>query len=187
MKNALILHGTGNSPEDNWFQWLKKELETKGYEVWVPLLPQNDTPNIKRYNEMIFANKGFTFNEDTILIGHSSGAVEILGLLQNLPSDITVKAVYMVGVFKDSLGEKDYEGLFEVPFDFERIKARVEHIVYIHSENDPYCPLAHAEYLREQTGGDLIIIPEQKHFSISTMGEKYKKFPSLLEEIKLRT
>jgi hypothetical protein len=39
MKNAIILHGTDNTPEGNWFRWLEKELERRDYKVWLPQLP----------------------------------------------------------------------------------------------------------------------------------------------------
>lgn len=187
MKNAIILHGTGNGPQNNWFQWLKIELESMGYDVWVPNLPKNDTPDIKRYNEFIFSHKEFSFNEETILIGHSSGAVAILGILQNLPSNIKINSAYLIGVFKEAPGEKEFEGLFNEPFDFEKIMSHVNKMIYIHSDNDPYCPLNHAEYLSERTKGELVVIPGQQHFSISTAGEKYKEFPALLELIKKNT
>lgn len=187
MKNAIVLHGTGNSPQNNWFQWLKTELEHMGYDVWLPLLPKNDTPDIKRYNEFIFSHNDFLFNEETILIGHSSGAVAILGILQNLPKNVIINSAYLIGVFKEAPGEKEFEGLFNAPFDFEKITSHVNRMVYIHSDNDPYCPLEHAEYLSKHTQGELVVIPNQKHFSISTAGEKYKEFPELLEFIRKNT
>lgn len=39
MGEVLIFHGTGGSPKGNWFPWLKKELEEKDYQVFVPQLP----------------------------------------------------------------------------------------------------------------------------------------------------
>lgn len=184
MKNALILHGTGNDSTKNWFSWLKKELEELGFLVWAPDLPKADKPNIKRYNNFIFSNKDFEINKETILIGHSSGAVEILGLLQNLPKDVTIDTAYLVGSFMDNLGESDMSGLFTEPFDFELIKKRAKKFVFFHSDDDPFCPLEHAKFLAEKTSGELIILPNQKHFSISTAGEKYKEFSELLEIIK---
>ena len=183
MKNALILHGTKGNSKKNWFPWLKEELEKIGYGVWAPDLPDADRPNIKRYNDSLFSNKDFVFNQKTIIIGHSSGAVEILGLLQKLPKKVKVHSVYLIGSFRDSLGWDNLSGLFEEPFNFELIKTKANKFIFFHSDDDPYCPLEHADYLAEQTGGELIILPGQKHFSISTAGEKYKQFPELLNSI----
>ena len=85
MKNALILHGTGGDSKENWFQWLKKELESKGYKVWVPDLPGADKPNIRNYNQYLLDN--WSFDDETVMVGHSSGAVSILGLLNIFPKD----------------------------------------------------------------------------------------------------
>lgn len=183
MKNALILHGTYGTPNKNWFQWLKKELEKLGYEVLIPQLPKSDKPNIKRYNKFLLS-KDFDFNNDTIIIGHSSGAVAILGLLEALPKNVKVNSVYLVGSFKDSLGNKNFEGLFTNPFDFKLIKTKSRKFIYFHSDNDPYCPLSHAKYLQKHTAGELVLIPGQKHFSTNEGGLKYKKFPELLAKIK---
>jgi lincosamide nucleotidyltransferase A/C/D/E len=183
MKNALILHGTNGSSQENWFPWLKDKLESVGYTVWVPDLPGANEPNIQRYNQFLFENKEWQFNDETILVGHSSGAVAILGLLQALPDDTYLKAVYLVGSFKDELGRDDLAGLFAEPFDFEKIKLKSSLFYFLHSDNDPYCPLDHAEYLQGQIGGDLIVLPGQKHFSVGTYGEEYQQFPYLFHLI----
>lgn len=183
MKNALILHGTGGNPKENWFDWLRVELEKEGWRVWVPHLPDSDAPNIKRYNRFLLEEQRWDFNEESIIIGHSSGAVAILGLLEELPENVIVDRCYLVGAFKDDLGRTDLTGLFEEPFDFAKIKQHAQKLVFIHADNDPHCPLTHAQYLAEQTGGQLIIKPGQKHFSVGTYGEQYRQFPFLLELI----
>ena len=83
MRNAVILHGTDGSSNSNWIPWLKDELGIIGYEVWAPDLPNAGAPNTTAYTRFI-AQKNFHFNEETILIGHSSGAVAWLGLLPKL-------------------------------------------------------------------------------------------------------
>ena len=81
MKRAIILHGTDGSPDSNWFPWLKEVLETHGYEVWMPELPYNHTPNRQVYNDFLFGSD-WDF-ADNLLIGHSSGAVEVMNLLMD--------------------------------------------------------------------------------------------------------
>src|SRR5664279_4804219 len=103
MKNAIILHGTDATSKDNWFPWLRKELRNDGWKVWVPDLPKANKPNIERYNKFLFANKEFHVDQETVFIGHSSGAVAILGLLQELPADVVVDRAILVGAFNKDL------------------------------------------------------------------------------------
>lgn len=187
MKQALILHGTGGSSQSNWFPWLKTELEKQGYKVWCPDLPNADFPDSQVYNKFLLSNPDFQITNDTILIGHSSGAVAILGLLQALPDDVTVKESFLVGAFSHVLPEEDdwkmLQGLFTTPFDFDKIKQRSKGSHFIHSDDDPYCPLEQAEYLCDKVEGELIVLPGQKHFSTGTAGERYREFPYLLRLI----
>lgn len=183
MKNTLILHGTGGDSKENWFDWLRVELEDKNHKVWVPDLPQSDKPNISRYNQFIFSNKDWWFDQDSILVGHSSGAVAILGLLQDMPAEIQVDTCYLVGAFKDDLDWDALFGLFEEPFRFDLIKTKAKRFVFVHSDDDPHCPLDHAQYLSQKLDGELVVIEGQKHFSVGTFGEEYREFPWLLSKI----
>lgn len=181
MKNAIILHGNGNTPDGNWFPWLKKQLEKNGHEVWVPQLPNSEMPNAKDYNELLLGH-GFNFNKDTILVGHSSGAVSILNLLQELPTDIKIKAAYLIGAFEAELGVQSRTKLFPKPFEFERIKSHCGKFIFIHSDNDPYCPLKGAKFLAEKLDGALVVEPGQGHFNLEA-SPKYNQFPKLLSLI----
>lgn len=178
MKKALLLHGTSADSQSNWLPWLKTELETAGWKVWTPDLPNADEPNIKRYNEHLFADKDLVLDNETIIVGHSSGSVAALGALQALPAGTTVKQCILIGSFKDDLGWKTLGGLFEQPLDFDQIKTHCPDFLLLHSDNDPYCPLEHAQYLAEKLGGRLQIEPGQKHFSEET-DPKYTSFPLL--------
>jgi len=182
MSNILILHGADGTPDSNWFMWLKGALIGQGHKVWLPQLPNSDTPNAKAYTEFLLANKNFTFNEETVLIGHSAGAVEILHLLQHLPDDVKIKAAVLVSAFKDNLDWEALDGLFEESLDYEVIQSRCEKFLFVHSDDDPYGPLEHAEYLAIKTGGELVVFPGQGHFN-AELGPQYKQFPELLELI----
>ncbi len=183
MTKFLILHGTDASPEYNWFMWLKGKLIGEGYKVWLPQLPDSKNPNTETYNNFLFSNKEFNIDQETVIIGHSSGAVEILSLLQHLPVNIIIKTAILVSVFKNNLGMTELEGLFIEPFNFNEIKKHSERFIFIHSDNDPYCPLDGARYISEQCEGEFIIIEGQGHFN-TEINPDYKQFPALLDIIK---
>ncbi|MCA9302099.1 alpha/beta hydrolase [Candidatus Nomurabacteria bacterium] len=182
MKNALILHGTDFGKEqkqrfNNWFPWLKTELERKGYEVFLPELPGAWHPDLERYWDFL---KDFEFNEETVIIGHSSGGAMVFGILQKLPKETKIsKAISVAGFYKDE--GWDCEGLFSEDYDWEKIKKQASKIVLFWSSDDPYISKEQTDYLSEKIGVHPTIIEGQKHFSIGTAGEKYRKFPELLE------
>lgn len=167
--------------------WLKGILVGRGYHVWLPQLPGADKPIAKTYTDFLLANKKFKFNEDTIIIGHSSGAVEILNLLQRLPKQTHIKAAILVSAFKDDLGWDSLHDLFGEPFegepfDFKKIKQHCGKFIFIHSDDDPYCPLEHAQYLAAKTDGELVVFEGQGHFN-TEVGPEYEHFPELIQFI----
>jgi len=180
MKNALILHGTNGTPQHNWFPWLQQELEARNYRVWVPELPGADKPNIERYNAFIFPQ--WTFNDESVLVGHSSGAVALLGILRALPKSTVISRAILVAGFVDNLGREDLDELFIEPFSWKQIRQKVRDIILFHSDNDPYVPIPHGEKLRDYLGANLILMKGQGHFNASS-DPKYRTFPALLEKI----
>jgi predicted alpha/beta hydrolase family esterase len=181
MRQALILHGTDASPEANWFRWLEGVMKNSGYAVWLPLLPHSEAPNLQTYNDFLLSNSKFAF-ESATLIGHSSGAVAILSLLQHLPENTTVGDIYLVSAFKDNLDWDALDGLFLEPFDYDLIKAKARSITLIHSDNDPYMPTDHAQFLAQKLDARLLLVGEQGHFNLE-QSEKYRQFPLLAQVI----
>lgn len=185
MKNALILHGAGNNSHGNWFPWLKSELETKGYTVWSPDLPNSDEPNQDSWLKTIFSNKKWQFNSDSVIVGHSAGATLILRILEKLPKRVHIQTCILVaGVVE--LGTKpeffQYKrDLVRNPFDWEKIKKSAREFYFIHSDNDPYeCGENQGKIMQKYLGGRLIIKRGEGHFNLEK-SEKYKQFPLVLE------
>lgn len=183
MRKTLILHGTSGNPAENWFPWLKHHLEQDGWGVWVPQLPDADNPNIERYNTVLLPREDWLNDGGTVIVGHSSGAVAALGLLQEFAEESKIGGCYLIGSFQDDLGWPNLGGLFAKPFDFNYIRGKSDKFVFIHSDDDPYCPLEHARFLASQLDGELIVQPSQKHFSVET-DPKYTEFPYLLDLIR---
>ncbi len=167
-KHAAIFHGTGDSPANHWLPWIKHELEQSGYEVYAPLLPENNTPNKDTYESFLRASQ-WSF-ADNVLVGHSSGATTILNLLSAewFPS---VKAVVLVGTFLNEKLTKSaswyvagqFDNLFMPNYDPSFIKQKVGKFYFLHGDDDPYCDIDDAKYFCDNVGGTFIVIPNGHH------------------------
>lgn len=182
MKNVVILHGTGGSSTSNWFQWLAGVLTERGMQVYVPDLPNAAYPSVNEWVDYTIANCPFAINEETLLVGHSAGAVAVLILAQQVG---TVGRIVSVAAFKDLMHFHDTMGwhgndrFLDVPFDFAAIQNACKHITFLHANDDPYCPLAHAEYLAVQTNGRLEVLQNFGHFN-TEKGPQFTKLPEIL-------
>jgi predicted alpha/beta hydrolase family esterase len=179
---AIFLHGTGASPKHNWFLGVASELEGHQWQTWVPQLPDPGHPSSREWTEYVLANTPFAIDDETVIIGHSSGGVAALVLAQTVQTP--VNATFVVAAPRDNeyLKWQANDRLFDVPFNFEAIRVGAGSLIFIHSDNDPYCPLEQTRELCERAGGTMVMIPGQGHFNIET-GDAYRQFPRLLEII----
>jgi len=181
MKRAVILHGTDGNPGINWLPWAKSQLEARGYDVWVPLLPENHTPNRFVYEDYI--QKSTWDFTDNIIIGHSSGATTLLNLLST-PWFPKIDKAILVGTF---LNEKllpaaswyepgQFDNLFaKNAYDIGLLKSKVKEFYFIHGNDDPYCDVNDTRTLCSELGGRFVLVPGGLHLSSNR-----KELPELL-------
>lgn len=185
MPKAVILHGTDCSPNSNWLPWAKWQLENRGYEVWVPELPGNHTPNRFVYDEFL-RESSWDFT-DNVIIGHSSGATTVLNLLSADWFPKIEKAI-LVGMFvnEDKLRankpgwyeDGQFDQLFPEEFAMATIQQKAHELVFIHGTDDPYCAYEDARALCDQLGGTLESVEDGLHLSSNR-----KELPELLSYI----
>lgn len=178
MKNAIILHGTAGTPEQFWFPWLRKQLEQKGYHVWVPQLPEADNPKKELWIPYILEHGKFT--EETIIIGHSAGSPATLSLLEKL--QVKVKQAILVAAYFEPVNI--VTGILQETYDWEKIKLQAEDIIVINSDNDPWhCDDKQGIKLFHNLGGTLMLRHGEGHMGSDTYNQPYKEFPFLLRLI----
>jgi hypothetical protein len=179
MKNAILLHGTKDSPEFYWFPWLKQKLEENGFEVWAPDMPRKDKPNREDWLPFLLENGKFT--EDTVIVGHSAGAQIIPSLLEKLDVKIS-KAIMVSGYAKALRKTADSENSVD-DFDWDKIKGKAEEFVYINSDDDPWtCDDKQGRIMFDKLGGTQII-KHDGHMGSNYFNQPYKEFPLLLKII----
>ena len=178
-KNAIILHGTMGSPDGNWFRWLEAELAEMGLDVWLPQLPNANQPSLRQEADYVRNECPFVINADTLVIGHSSGAILALILAQE--TETPIGAVVAVSVFHDNSLKWDANNkLFDVGFNWAAIKTGASKLLFVHSDNDPYVPLDQAKYVADNCDAKMVIVPGQGHFNLEK-SEDYRQFPELVK------
>jgi predicted alpha/beta hydrolase family esterase len=180
MKSVIIFHGTGSTPASYWQPYVKEKLEARGYDVQIPTLPNTDNPKISE--QLTFALKNFTYGEDTILFGHSSGVSLILSILERIDARIA-KAIFVAGFF-EPLDPPRPEPMVQQNYDWEVIKEHCGQFVVINSDNDPWgCTDVVGNKLAEKVGGKFVLAKGQGHMGSATYNQLYKEFPLLLDQI----
>jgi|WetSurMetagenome_2_1015567.scaffolds.fasta_scaffold677253_1 uncharacterized protein len=176
MKNAIIFHGSGSTPNDVWYPWLKKKLEEEGYKVSVPVLTADDPAPLDIWLPLALKEN---YDEQTVIVGHSSGAPLILSILENL--NVKIKQVILVAGFVTPLPvDKGHNPILQNSYNWEKIKNNVNDIIFINSDNDPWgCDDKQGGLMHEKLGGTLIINSEG-HMGSETFNQPYKEFPFLL-------
>ncbi|HRY31050.1 MAG TPA: alpha/beta hydrolase [Candidatus Paceibacterota bacterium] len=187
MKKALIIHGWDGNPKEPLHNYLKRELETLGHEVTIPVMPNPAVPVISDWIEKIKS----VFDKDfDLIIGHSIGCQGVLRFIENLESNIIISKVILIAPWMkldmqtiEEEGEEVVEiakPWMETPIDFDVVKKRVGKVITIFSDNDPYVPLDQADFFKDKLGAQVFIEKEQGHFTESDNFEKLQTETNLL-------
>ena len=106
--NAFIIHGSFGTPQENWFPWLRGELEKEGCSVFVPRFPTPQNQSLESWLKA-FEKYRQHLGKDSVLVGHSLGPAFILNLLETTKKP--VKACFFVAGFVGSLGNPKFDDL----------------------------------------------------------------------------
>lgn len=172
MKRAIIVHCWEGYSEYCWYPWVKKELETKGFQVEVPAFPETENPKMDRWVSKLQEVIGEP-DERLYLIGHSLGCATIMRYLEALDENQRVGGVVFVAGFTENVGYAEIQNFFETPIDLEKIKTKTKNGFFaIHSDDDPYVDLKYADIFKEKLEAEIIIKHNAKHFSGAIEGEE---------------
>ncbi|TSC91194.1 MAG: leucyl-tRNA synthetase [Parcubacteria group bacterium Licking1014_17] len=166
----VLLHGYTGSPENNFFPWLKKELEKRGARVYVPELPNTKDPIVRDQVEAVLKNVPFDGN--TIIVGHSLGGVVVLKILEKLSTP--VRKTVLVGCYSENrfIDENFPLHTFDWKFNPEKIKCNAGEISILRDLSDDTVPQDNTYSLYKLIGGELFDYNASKpHFSGNTEPE----------------
>ena len=179
VKKVIIVHGWQGSPQGNWFPWLKTELEKLGHEVLVPAMPNADHPQQSAWVAHLHKVIG-SADPHPYLVGHSLGVIAILRYLETLPEGEEVGGAILVAGFSQPIGKAALDSFFTAPLDYQKVKRAARSFIAIHSDNDPYVPIAQGELLRDEIGAQLVIMKNAGHVNAE---DGFYRLPIVLENL----
>ena len=185
MNNVFIFHGTEGYPEENWFPWLKQELEQKGCKVLVPQFPSPPIVPAKIAEWFdVLKNYEQYINENTIFIGHSLGGIFALRILEKLEHPIKAAIFAGTPVGVQPIANYDRDSSFSgFTFDWAAIKKKAQYFDVFQSDNDPYVGLENGKELSKNLGVELSFIPNAGHFNKRAGYLKFEKLRDKVLEI----
>lgn len=176
MKVIFIPGNGGGGPTDNWFPYLKEKLENLKIKVVASEFPDNQ---LARESYWIpFLKNDLQADEQTVLIGHSSGAIAAMRFAE---TNRLLGSVIVGGYHTDlGLATEKQSGYFNRPWKWDAIIRNQKWIIQFSSPNDPWIPIAEARYVHEKLNTEYHELLDQGHF-----GGDYQKleFPELLEAL----
>jgi leucyl-tRNA synthetase len=180
-KTALILHGTGSHNQEHWIPWLKASLESFGYEVIAPNLPNSEFPDLEAWQEALapYVKK---MTKESIIIAHSLGGptaehfiarnkLKIAQLLLVAPTFPDMPWSSYPKEYFQSNGQNIHD-VTNVPVDRSIITKSVGRITVFGSDDDPYVPfdLLKKHVNSNLPGATFIGFKNLGHFSARTSG-----------------
>lgn len=172
----ILVHGNGGTKaSDFWFPKVKTELESAGLKVIAETMPDRVLARSSKW--LPFLHDTLKADENTIIVGHSSGAVAAMRYAETTP----IYGSVLVGASYTDLGDRaeKMSGYFNEPWDWRTIKANQKWIEQFASTDDPYIPIEEARFVHGTLGTTYHEDTDRGHY----LGTD---FPELVSVIKQR-
>ncbi|MCX6751685.1 MAG: DUF559 domain-containing protein [Candidatus Nomurabacteria bacterium] len=151
--------GWESSPNDHFYQWLKKELEPAKVEIvkW-------SGSATEKWVDLVLEN--YKINRNTIIIGHSLGVAVGMKVIEKLNykiAGLVSVAGFVEPKFKDHA--RPFAETFEWKFNFQNIKEKTKFIKILSDKSDYAVSLQQGKILAEELKGQFIeVIANKPHF-----------------------
>ena len=161
MMKIIFIHGNGSCTADmHWYPSAEEKFKQAGLETVRQTLPDNEIAHGDVWVPHI--RKQLGADENSILIGHSSGAIAALRYAEQYP----IRGSIIVSGYHTDLGMEDERagGWFDRPWNWQNIKQNQQWILQFASEDDPWIPIHEPRFIHQQINSDYHELPNRGHF-----------------------
>ena len=146
---VILIPGMGCYPvaQSNWYSWFANEINKRPSVKCV----LRDFPDPNKCRESIwvpFLKEEIGLDEETIIVGHSSGAACAMRLLESSKVPKLRGAVLVASAYTDLGDENERRSeYFNRPWNWEAMKTGAKKIVCFHGEDDHLIPVDEARHI----------------------------------------
>ncbi len=180
----IIIPGNGGShiASDHWYANVAGDLHGRGYVVIAEDMPDPVAAHANIWLPHI--QNVYKADENSIIIGHSSGGVAALRYLENHK----LFGAIIVGVNHTDLGYDDEKesGYYTDPWDWKTIKENAGWIVQFASSDDPFINIAEPRFIHDQLDTEYFELKDRGHFMIDH-NQINNTFPEIIEIVETKS
>jgi predicted alpha/beta hydrolase family esterase len=157
----IIIHGNGGcTAGDFWYPRVESECAALGLTVVNETFPDNIKARARFWLPFL---EELGAGEDTILIGHSSGAVAAMRYAETH----RLLGSVLVAVCHTDLGDpgEAASGYYDATWQWERIRKHQRWIGVYHSLDDPHIPVAEPRFVAAQLRCQYFELEARGHFT----------------------
>jgi len=173
----VIIPGNGGGPVESsiWYASVRDALRSDHRVSEVVLRDMPDPVFARECYWLTFMRDELSCDEDTIIIGHSSGAAAAMRYAEQWP----VGGLVLVGAYSSDLGDETEQlsGYFSRPWTWDIIHQNSPFVVQFGSTDDPYLPWQEQKAVADGLRADLQQYSDRGHFTDA-------EFPELVLAIK---
>lgn len=173
----IFIHGNGGCTADmHWYILAARAFREKGLDVVRRTMPDNQIAHESIW--IPFIRDELQADEQSILVGHSSGAIAAMRYAEQYP----VYGTVLVAGYHTDLGHEDEKagGWFDRPWNWQSIKNNQNWIIQFASTDDWVVPVEEARFVAKQLQSDYYEFSDRKHF---TGYWEDCEFPELVEAV----
>jgi len=160
--NYILLHGWKGNPNGIFFPWLKAELDQRKIEYKAPELPNTLKPSEEE--QVNYVLKTCKFNKNTVLFGHSLGAVVAMKALLKYGKPIAGLVLAGTAIDPEFIKQKKFKGYekrsfwqtFSWDVDFEKLKKLTSFRTVLSDLNEKQARVQYLKYLSEKLDAKLV-------------------------------
>lgn len=160
LPKAILIHGNGGcTADDFWLPAVERDLRALGLEVINRTFPDNVKARASIWLPFL---SELGADDNTILIGHSSGAVAAMRYAETH----RIYGSVLVGVCYTDLGNggEAASGYYRDPWRWQRIRDNQRWTAIFNSADDPHIPIAEARFVAAQLRCSYFEFNDRGHF-----------------------